>query len=306
MISSAEGMSASAERENAMLQSFIILFRETFEVALVIGIVLGYLTRSGQRGYKSSVYLGLAAGAAASVLGALAFQFLAGGFSGRSEEIFEGVTMLAGAILLTTLIIWMIRKSAQVEELERRVAERISGTRRAGLFLLVFFSVLREGIESVIFLGAASFASGENNLLGAGLGLAAAAVLGFLLFRGALRVNLRTFFSVTNTLLILFAAGLVAGGVHELQEAGAIPIVVEHLWDVNPQIAGDRYPLLHENGALGSIAKGLFGYNGNPSLIEVAAHLLYLAGAFGLWLLGRPGRAARVASGSVDRREAHA
>jgi len=97
-----------------MLQSFIILFRETFEVALIIGIVLGYLTRSGQRGYRSSVYLGLVAGVAASILGAVVFQLLAGGFSGTAEEIFEGITMLAGAILLTTLITWMIRKSAQV------------------------------------------------------------------------------------------------------------------------------------------------------------------------------------------------
>ena len=250
-----------------MLQSFIILFRETLEVALVIGIVLGYLVRSGQREYRKSVYFGLAAGVAASVLGAVGFQLLAGGFGGRAEEIFEGITMLAGAILLTTLIVWIMRKSAQTAELERKVANRIDGSRRAGLFLLIFFAVLREGIESVIFLSAARFASGENNLLGAGLGLAAAVVLGLLLFRGALRVNLRSFFTVTNVLLILFAAGLVTGGVHELQEAGVIPIVVEHVWDINPGVVGEGYPVLHENGLLGSIAKGLFGYNGNPSLI---------------------------------------
>ena len=229
-----------------MLQSFIILFRETLEVALVIGVVLGYLVRSAQSTYKRSVYLGLAAGVGASALGALAFQLLAGGFNGLAEEIFEGVTMLAGALLLTTLILWMIRKSAQAKELERKVADRILGTRKAGLFLLIFFSVLREGIESIIFLGAARFASGDNNLLGAGLGLATAVVLGVLLFRGALRINLRSFFTVTNLLLIFFAAGLVAGGVHELQEAGAIPIVVEHVWDINPGVTGESYPAFHE------------------------------------------------------------
>jgi high-affinity iron transporter len=289
-----------------MLQSFIILFRETLEVALIIGIVLGYLARSGQRDYRRSVFLGLAAGVAASILGAVVFQILAGGFSGRAEEIFEGITMLAGAILLTTLIIWMIRKSAQTRELERKVEDRITGTRRAGLFLLIFFSVLREGIESVIFLSAASFASGENNLLGAALGLAAAVVLGFLLFRGALRINLRNFFMVTNILLILFAAGLVAGGVHELQEAGVIPIVVEHIWDINPSARGDQYPLLHENGLVGSIAKGLFGYNGNPGLIEVLAYLGYLIAVLGIWLLGRSSKSGRSANGRVDRRQAHA
>lgn len=289
-----------------MLQSFIILFRETLEAALVVGIVLGYLVRTGQNEYKKSVYLGLAAGVAASVLGAFGFQLLAGGFSGRAEEIFEGITMLAGAVLLTTLIIWIIRKSAQTAELERKVANRIEGTRRAGLFMLIFFAVLREGIESVIFLSAARFASGENNLLGAGLGLAAAVVLGLLLFRGSLRINLRSFFTVTNILLILFAAGLVAGGVHELQEAGVIPIVLEHLWDINPSTSGDSYPVLHENGLLGGIAKGLFGYNGNPSLIEVLSYLGYLISVLSIWLLGRSGIGSRRTQERLNRREAQA
>jgi len=289
-----------------MLQSFIILFRETLEAALVVGIVLGYLVRTGQNEYKKSLYLGLAAGAAASVLGAFGFQILAGGFSGRAEEIFEGITMLAGAVLLTTLIIWVIRKSAHTAELERKVADRIEGTRRAGLFLLIFFAVLREGIESVIFLSAARFASGQNNLLGAGLGLAAAVVLGLLLFRGSLRINLRSFFIVTNILLILFAAGLVAGGVHELQEAGVIPIVLEHLWDINPSASGDSYPVLHENGLLGSIAKGLFGYNGNPSLIEVLSYLGYLISVLSIWLLGRSGIGGRRTQERLNRREARA
>ncbi len=284
-----------------MLQSFIILFRETLEVALVMGIVLGYLVRSAQSMYKRSVYLGLSAGVAASALGALAFQLLAGGFNGRAEEIFEGITMLAGALLLTTLILWMIRKSAHAEELERKVAGRLSGTRKAGLFLLVFFSVLREGIESVIFLSAARFASGENNLLGAGLGLAVAVVLGVLLFRGALRIDLRSFFKVTNLLLIFFAAGLVAGGVHELQEAGAIPTVIEHVWDINPGVTGESYPVFHENGLIGSIAKGLFGYNGNPSLIEILVYIAYMICIAVLWLRTRAAKAGR-----VHPREAHA
>jgi high-affinity iron transporter len=289
-----------------MLQSFIILFRETLEAALVIGIVLGYLVRTGQNEYRKSVYLGMVAGVAASVLGAFGFQLLAGGFSGRAEEIFEGITMLAGAILLTTLIVWVIRKSGKTAELERKVADRIDGPRRAGLFLLIFFAVLREGIESVIFLSAARFASGQNNLLGAGLGLVSAVVLGFLLFRGALRINLRSFFTATNILLILFAAGLVAGGVHELQEAGVIPIIVEHVWDINPSAVGDSYPVLHENGLLGSIAKGLFGYNGNPSLIEVFSYLIYLISVLSIWLFGPSGGAGRRAREHLNRREARA
>jgi high-affinity iron transporter len=289
-----------------MLQSFIILFREGFEVALIIGIILGYLVRNGLTEYRRSVYLGLIVGLAASILGAVAFQILAGGFSGPTEEIFEGFTMLVGAILLTSLIIWMIRKSGQVKEVERKVAERTSGSRRAGLFLLVFVSVLREGIESVIFVGAAGMVSGTISLLGAALGLAAAVVLGVLLFRGTLRVNLRRLFTATNILLILFAAGLVAGGVHELQEAGIIPIFREHLWDINPAAKGEVYPLLHENGLIGGLAKGLFGYNGNPSLIEVVAYLVYLVGAFGIWLSEKYRKIDRGANGRIGRQQAHA
>jgi len=97
-----------------MLQSFIILFRETLEVALVIGIVLGYLVRSSQTGYRRSVYLGLAAGVGASILGALGFQLLAGGFSGRAEEIFEGTAMLLAAAVLTWMIFWMRRQAASL------------------------------------------------------------------------------------------------------------------------------------------------------------------------------------------------
>jgi high-affinity iron transporter len=289
-----------------MLQSFIILFRETLEAALVIGIVLGYLVRTGQRECRKSVYLGLTAGVGASVLGAFGFQMLAGGFSGRAEEIFEGITMLAGAVLLTTLIVWIMRKSAHAAELERKVADRVEGPRRTGLFLLVFFAVLREGIESVIFLSAARFASGQNNLVGAGLGLIAAVGLGCFLFRGALRINLRSFFTATNILLILFAAGLVAGGIHELQEAGMIPIVVEHVWDINPIVTGESYPLLHENGLLGSIASGLFGYNGNPTLIEVLAYLGYLIAVLSLWLLRRWRKVGGHRRERANRREVHA
>jgi high-affinity iron transporter len=269
-----------------MLQSFLILFRETLEVALVVGIVLGYLVKSDQRKLRPLVYGGLVAGVGASVAVALLFDRLAGGFSGRGEAIFEGVTMLAGAALLTTLIFWMARKSDVSGELEAKVRREMSRAGRIGLFLLVFVSVLREGVESVIFLGAARIASPEHNLVGALLGVAAAAALGLLLFRGALRIRLARFFAVMNVILILFAAGLVAHGIHELQEAGALPALVEQVWNLNPSYADGTgpIPLLHEDGAVGGILKGLFGYDGNPSLIELIGYGVYLAAAALLWL----------------------
>ena len=101
--------------------------------------------------------------------------------------------------------------------------------------------------------------------------------MGYALFVWSLKINIKKFFTITSILLIFFAAGLVAYGIHELQEAGIIPELIPHLWDLNPPVNSDgSYPILHERGYIGSILKGLFGYNGNPSLLEVVGYLLYL------------------------------
>jgi high-affinity iron transporter len=267
-----------------MIASFVITFREALEAALIVGIVLGYLARTKQTRYNAVVYLAIAAAAAASIAGAMLFTRVAGGFTGRAEEIFEGVTMLVGAGLLTTMILWMMKQRNVAAELRDRVASEVAQAQVVGLFSLVFVSVLREGIETVIFLGAASFVSADSNLIGGLVGLLAAAILGYLIFAGSMRLDLRKFFTVTSILLILFAAGLVAHGVHELQEAGLIPLVMEHVWDINPALNPDgSYPLLHENGFMGSVLKALVGYNGNPSLLEVMSYLGYLVLVAVLW-----------------------
>jgi high-affinity iron transporter len=262
-----------------VVPSLLIVFRETLESALVIGLVLGYLARTAQERLRSAVWLATAAGIAASVLGAFAFQWLAGGFEGRAEALFEGVIMLLGAGLLTTLIVWISTKTDAARRLERRVEARLAArkaSRYAGLFLLVFLSILREGVETVLFLTAARFRASDLSLLGALIGLLSAGLLGWALFRGALRISLRAFFAATNALLILFAAGLVGRGIHELQEAGLIPTIVKHLYDLNP--------LLPETRFAGGLARGLFGYNPNPSLFEALGYGLYLATTGSLWL----------------------
>ena len=267
-----------------MIESLIITFRETLEVALVVGIILSYLVRTKQTKYNNVVYIGIAFGIVASIIGAFLFNYLAGGFTGQAEKIFEGIIMLVGAFLLTIIILWMMKQKHIARELEQKVAAKISETYKLGLFLLVFVAVLREGIETVIFLGAASFVSTNNNLIGALLGIIAAVFLGYLIFVGSMKINVKKFFDITSILLILFAAGLVAHGVHELQEANIIPMGVEHVWDINPPVNPDgSYPFMHERGYIGSILVGLFGYNGNPSLIEVLSYLFYLLIVFVLW-----------------------
>ncbi len=262
-----------------MAATFLLVFREVLEAVLVVGIILGYLRRTGREALSRYVWIGIGAGVAASVAGAVAFELLAGGFEGRAEQLFEAVTMLAGAALLTTAIAWLAR-AARRTEVEQAVEARLSGSTRTGLMLLAAVSVLREGIELVIFLAASRSGTASGSLAGALLGFAAAIALGLLVFTAAIRVNLRAFFGATNVLLVLFAAGLVAHGLHELVEAGVLPAIVDPLWDVNPPVRADgSLRALHENGALGSIFKSLFGWNGNPTALEAIGWCAYLAAA---------------------------
>jgi high-affinity iron transporter len=150
--------------------------------------------------------------------------------------------------------------------------------------LLVFVAVVREGIETVIFLGAASLASPDNNAIGALAGIVVAILLGYAMFAGSRKVNLKTFFNVTSILLILFAAGLVGRGIHELQEAHVVPEVIEHVWNLNPPVNPDgSYPVLHENGLIGGLLRSLFGYSASPSLVEVIGYLGYLTVVWLVW-----------------------
>ena len=207
--------------------------------------------------------------------------------------------MLVGAALLTTMILWMMKQKHIASELEHRVAAELGEAHAFGLFSLVFVAVLREGIETVIFLGAAKFVSANNTMIGALGGIVTAIVLGYAIFVGSMKVNIKAFFNATSVLLILFAAGLTAYGVYELQEAGIIPTVIEHVWDINPAVNPEgSYPLMHEKGYIGSILRGLFGYDGNPSLIEALSYLAYLVVVFAVWRKIERGRKVMVIDGA--------
>jgi len=157
----------SGDRGTNMIASLIITFRETLEAALVTGIVLSYLARTRQTRYNRVVYAGVASGLVAALIGAFLFSILGRGLEGRAEQLFEGITMLLGALLLTTMILWMMRQRHVAQELETRVAVEVAQANSWGLFSLVFLAVLREGIETVIFLGAATAASAGGDLTGA-------------------------------------------------------------------------------------------------------------------------------------------
>ncbi|MBI2139743.1 FTR1 family protein [Candidatus Woesearchaeota archaeon] len=270
------------------MESFLLTSRETLEASLVVGIVMAYLTRTNNTQYKKNVYYGIIGGILASIAAAFIFTAIAGGFSGSSEEIFEGTTMLIGSFLLTTMILWMMRQRQISKHIESKVERHLGHENkmfsRLGIFSLIFIAILREGVETVIFLNAASY-SGGANFLGGTLGIIAALITGYLFFMSALKINLRKLFGFSSILLILFAAGLAAQGVHEFEEAGLVSGIISPLFDINPPVRADgSYPLLHEKGILGSFFKGMFGYNGNPSLLEAMAYLGYLGAILVLYL----------------------
>ena len=266
-----------------MVSSFVITFRETLEAALIVGIILAYLFRTKQQKYNNVVYYGVFCAVVASIIAAVLFQLLAGGFEGAAEQIFEGTTMLFAAVLLTTMILWMLRQKNVAKELEHRVQRHLNTQQQFGLFLVTFLSVFREGVETVIFLGASSFSGGDNLLLWGLSGVVAACILGYLIFVAAKKVKLKLFFNISSVFLILFAAGLVAHGVHEFEEAKLLPATFE-VWNLNPAINPDgSFPAFHEKGAVGGLAKNLFGYNGNPSLLEVISYAGYILLVVLLW-----------------------
>lgn len=267
-----------------MLASFIVMFREVLEIALLSGILLTYLERRGARQYKPMVWAAIAAGIGLSLILALIFNLVAGGFSGTAEQIYEGIVMIAGAVLVTSLILWMIKEGNYAKKLTNQVEAAIDKKAVWGIFFIALIAVLREGIEIVFFMYGIAAQTESGILLGSILGTVLAIGAGVGISIAGKKISLAGFFTATNIVLILFAAGMLAYGVHELQEAGIIPTIVEHLYDINPSVTTEGvYPALHEKGAIGSIAKSLFGYNGNPSLIESLTYILYLAGVTVYW-----------------------
>jgi len=265
-----------------MLPSYLLSLREGIEAALIIGIVLGALRKMRRMDLSPAVWIGVISASLLSILAGVLLTTLGLSFEGQAEQIFEGITMLLAAGVLTWMIFWMSRQARNIKgELESGVHKAAFEGGKRGLFALAFLAVLREGIELALFLVASVFASDvQQTLIGAFLGLGTAILLGWSLFATTVRLDLRRFFQVTGFLLILFAAGLVAHGVHEFNEAGVIPPVIEHVWDVNP--------ILDENSVPGSMLKALFGYNGNPSLTEVLAYFTYFVAIyFGLRLSDR-------------------
>lgn len=262
-----------------MIASFLLSLREGLEAALIISMLLGTLRKLDRPQGMSSIWLGTGSAILLSILVGYLLNRLGASFEGQAEEIFEGTTMLLAAGVLTWVILWMQDNSRKInQQLEMDLEQAVLKNSGWALFSLAFLAVIREGVELAFFLTAAAVdTDGAAVLWGAGLGLGTVALISALLFKGLLQLNIGVFFKVTSLILVAFAAGLVAHGVHEFNEAGLIPPIVEHLWDINH--------ILDENSPPGQLLKALLGYNGNPSLTEVLSYLGYfgIAGWLGVF-----------------------
>lgn len=273
-----------------MLAGFLLALREGIEAALIVGIVLGMLKKMHRTDRVALVWLGVGAAAAISIIAAIVLNTLGAEFEGPGEIAFEGLTMMFAAGILTWMIFWMQKQGRQTQlGLESDVKQALTRGTTLGLFLVPFLAVLREGVELALFLTAVNFAESIAGVdapilgwLGGVLGLIAAAIIGWLIFESSVKLNLRRFFQFTSLVLIFFAAGLFAHGVHEFNELGWIPPVIEHVYDVNA--------LVPEASTVGQFLQALFGYNANPSLTEMIAYGGYFVIVLGLmrWLARKP------------------
>lgn len=249
----------------------VVTLREGLEAALVIGIVIAYLHRLGAERRLRALWTGIIGGVLASVVAGVSVYYLVGELEGVAEYTFEGIALWTAVIVLTYLVHWMRTNSERMQEFRQQVAMAAQETSPWPLALLAFVVIIREGIETVLFLAAGTVSEAAPGLfwLGATLGLAIAVALGLALYRGTVRLNLRLFFDVTSALIILFAAGMLAYGIKEFQEAGFLPGGAA-IWNLSG--------FLTDKAGLGSFLKAIIGYDDNPSLLQVVAYATYIAG----------------------------
>lgn len=253
-----------------MLATTLIGLREGLEASLIVGILLAYLLKTGRRGALPLLAAGVASAVVLSLgLGAV-LEFGTGGLEDEAEELLAGLLSIAAVALVTGMVFWMAATAHTLRaELEAGVE---AAARRGGLAVAVvaFLAVGREGIETALFVWAAAreAVSAPLALLGAVLGLGLAAALGALLTRGMLRLDLSRFFTATGAVLIVVAAGVLAYGVHELQEVGVLP---------DTALAFDVSAVIPAASMVGVLLAGTVGFAPAMSWLEVGAWAAYLA-----------------------------
>lgn len=264
-----------------MFANFLIGLREGLEAALVIGILVAYLVAIDRRDVLPRLWLGigLAVGLSASI-GAL-LTFGSYGLSSQAQEIIAGVLSIIATALVTWMIFWMVRSAKGLSHVLHSSVDSGLGSTGAGwgLVAVSFVAVAREGIETALFLWAAVKTSGSTTLplVGAMLGLAGAVGLGFLLYRGVLKINLTRFFAWTGGFLIIVAAGVLAYGIHELQEAGVLPGLNNLAFDLTAVVSPESW--------YGTLLIGIFNFSPATSWGQLIVWFAYLVPVLSVFIV---------------------
>ena len=289
------------------MNEFIITFRECLEAALIVGIIYVVIDKNGFHSQKKMLWFSVIAAVVVSAIMGVGLYEVLEQAGEALQALLEGLFMYITAALLFYVIFWMSKNLANRDAITHQTRSALSGGSKWGIFLLVFFAILREGFETALFLVASTGVDNNFSFAGFSGGILLAVLIGYLIIVQGKKIKLRPFFKWTSLLLVFFAAGMIAYGTHELheyleereheeqsevisaeisetqEEAAAEHEEEEYVYNIfknrstadNPskfwydEAEGEYVHILNDKGIIGSFLKGLFGYNSNPILIEV-------------------------------------
>jgi high-affinity iron transporter len=265
-----------------MLANFLIGLREGLEAALIVSILIAYLVKSGRRHLLPQIWIGVGIAVAVSLAFGAALTFGPKGLTFEAQELIGGLLSIVAVVFVTWMIFWMAKAARTLSGELRAQLDKAADAGRWSLTIVAMLAVGREGLETALFLWAATQAAAGGTgstagpLLGAALGLVLAMVLGYLIYRGALKINLGRFFTWTGAFLIVIAAGVLAYGVHDLQEAGLLPGLNNLAFDVSGVIPPTSW--------YGTVLKGVFNFSPATTVLQAAAWLLYFIPTLAIFL----------------------
>ncbi|MFG2571719.1 iron uptake transporter permease EfeU [Streptomyces sp. NPDC048481] len=262
-----------------MFSNYLIGLREGLEASLVVCILIAYLVKTGRRDALKPVWTGIAIAVLLAMGFGCVLEFGSQELTFKAQEALGGSLSIVAVALVTWMVFWMRRTARHLKsELHGRLDAALAmGT--GALVATAFLAVGREGLETALFVWTSVHAAGDGTprpLIGAALGLATAVLLGWLFYRGALRINLAKFFTWTGGMLVVVAAGVLAYGVHDLQEADWIAGLTDRAFDVSGAIPPDSW--------YGTLLKGVFNFQPDPTVLQVTVWLLYLVPTLALFL----------------------
>ena len=294
------------------MNEFIIVFRETLEASLIVGIIYTILIKNELYESIKKLWIGVAAALVFSILVGYLVYVLKESFSNESARaLFESVFMFITAGLIWYVIFWLSKHVSDRKQIEAETNTAVQAS-TWGIFFVIFFSILREGFETAIFLLGSFSMTGSFSYLGFTIGAALAILIGYLVVVQGRKINLRSFFQATTLLLVFLASGMIAYGTHEaesyLVKSDNLQLIglenksdISRPWDIlkpkdsleetdnsffysfNLKGKQEYTHIMHDSGRVGVFLKGFFGYNSNPNYIELLFWIIYLIGGIALW-----------------------